>query len=75
MTNKNILGFGKDVNSTAQPIGVAGEENNKLITLSLDNLVLFQKILEELKKFNMNLAIMTGNSISKIEAENYKSKI
>jgi len=44
MTNKNILGFGKDVNSTAQPIGVAGEENNKLITLSLDNLVLFQKI-------------------------------
>ncbi|KKL63485.1 hypothetical protein LCGC14_2174640 [marine sediment metagenome] len=75
MAKRNVLGFGKDNSSVVQPVGITGEENNKLITISMDDVILFQKILKELKKFNMNLSIMTGNYVSKIEVENYKSKL
>jgi len=75
MANKNVLGFGKDNDSNAQPIGISGEENNELITMSLDNLVLFQKILNELKKFNMHLNTITGSKMTYKDAESYKNHI
>ena len=75
MSNKDILSFGKDINSTAQPISVAGEENNELRTISLDNLVLFQKILRELKKFNMHLEVITNTKLTYKDAESYKKTI
>jgi hypothetical protein len=64
MSIKNVLGFGKDNDSTAKPIGITGEENNELITISMDDLVLFQKILTELKKFNTQLEIITNTKLT-----------
>jgi len=72
MTNKDILGFGKDVNDLAQPLGISGEENNKLRTMSLENMILLQKILKELKKFNMHLDTITNTKLTYKDAESYK---
>ena len=69
---KNVVGFGKDNESTAQPIGIAGEENNELKIMSLENADLFQKILIELKKFNMHLETITKTELTQDDAETYK---
>jgi len=75
MTNKNILSFGKDNDSLAQPIGISGEENNKLLTYSIEEIMLFQKIFTELKKFNMQLDIITNTKLTYKDAESYKRRI
>jgi len=75
MTNKNILGFGKDKDSFAKPIGIAGEKNNKLITISLEEMVLLQKILKEFKKFNINLETITNTKLEKADIDSYKTKL
>ena len=75
MANKDILGFGKDTTSTAKPIGIAGEENKELITISIEEMMLFQKILRELKKFNEQLEIMTATKLTEADAHNYRDKL
>ncbi len=75
MTIESVLGFGKDNNSIAQPIGIAGEENDKLKVMSLDNIDLYQKILTELKKFNIYLEIITNTKLSYNDAESYRNRI
>ena len=75
MANKDILSFGKDNDSLAQPIGISGDENNKLLTYSLEEIMLFQKILTELKKFNMHLDTITNSKITYKDAESYKRRI
>jgi len=75
MANKNIIGFGKNNDSTAQPIGIAGNENNKLITISIEEIMLFQKILKELKKFNMHLDTITNSKLTYKDAESYKRRM
>jgi len=75
MSNKNILGFGKDNDSTAKPIGIAGNENNELKTMSLESMVLYQKILLELKKFNMHLDTITNSKVTYKDAESYKRRM
>jgi len=75
MTNKDILGFGKDTTDNAQPIGIAGEENNEVLTYSIEEMILFQKILKELKKFNEQLEIMTNTKLSNADAHAYKDKL
>lgn len=75
MKNKNVLIFGKDQNSTAQPIELTGSENNVLKIMSIKRYDLFKKILKELKKFNMQMALITNNEISKIETEEYKKAL
>jgi len=72
MTNKNVLGFGKDKDSNAKPIGIAGEENNEITTISLDSIVLYQKILKELKKFNIYLETMTNTKLTYKDVETNK---
>ena len=74
MANKDILSFGKDNDSLAQPIGISGDENNKLLTYSLEEIMLFQKILTELKKFNMHLDTITNSKITYKDAESYKRR-
>lgn len=59
MANKDILGFGKDLNDIAQPIGITGTENNQLLTYSIEDVMLCQKILKELKIMNLHLSLMT----------------
>ncbi len=75
MTIENVLGFGKDNDSTAQPIGIAGEENDELKVMSLENIDLYQKILKELKKFNIYLEIITNTKLTYNDAESYKQRI
>lgn len=75
MENKDILGFGKDNDSIAQPIGISGEENNELVTLSLDELELFQSILKELKKFNIQLESITNTKLTRQDAQSYKDQL
>jgi len=72
---KNVLGFGKDTDSEAQPIGVAGEGNNELIVFSIEQMILFPKILRELKKLNEQLEIMTANRLTTQDAHNYRDKL
>ena len=74
MTNKDVLGFGKGVDSTAKPIGIAGEENNELLTISIEEMMLFQKILRELKKFNLQLEMMTNTKLHEQDARGYRDK-
>jgi len=74
MTNKNILGFGTDKSSSAKPIGITGNENNELKTISLEDTVLYQKILQELKKFNMYLENITNTKLTYKDAESYKKE-
>ena len=75
MTTENVLGFGKDNNSVAQPIGIAGEENDELKVISLENIDLYQKILKELKKFNIYLETITNTKLTYNDAESYKQRI
>ncbi len=75
MTIENVLGFGKDNNSVTQPIGIAGEENDELKIMSLENIDLYQKILKELKKFNIYLEIITNTKLTYNDAESYKQRI
>jgi len=75
MANQNKLGFGKDNDSTAQPIGISGRENNELKVLSLKSKVTLVNIFKELKKFNMQLALINGAEIPKEEVDSYKSKL
>ncbi len=75
MTVENVLGFGKDNNSTAQPIRISGEENDELKIMSLENIDLYQKILKELKKFNIYLEIITNTKLTYNDAESYKQRI
>ena len=72
---KNVLGFGKDTDSEAQPIGVAGEENNELIIFSIEQMILFPKILKQLKKLNEQLEIMTGTKLTTQDAHAYRDKL
>ena len=58
-----ILIFGKDPNSTAQPTGITGEENDELKTISIERSSLLNDILDELIKANIQMSIMTGNTI------------
>ena len=74
MVNKNILGFGTDRTSNAKPIGIAGEENNELITISVEEMMLFQKILKELVKFNIQLEAMTNTKLHEQDARGYRDK-
>ena len=69
MANKSILGFGKDLDSLAQALGITGDENNELKIKSIEELVLYQKILLELKKFNIYLTLLNDEEISGIEVE------
>ena len=75
MSNQNKLGFGKDVDGNAQPIGITGEENNEIIVLSIEQMVLFSKILKELKKFNEQLEIMTNTKLTMKDAHSYRDKL
>lgn len=75
MANKNVLGFGKDNDSTARPIGIASEENNELLVFSLEEAIIFQKILKELKKFNEQFEIMTATKLTTQDAHAYRDKL
>jgi len=75
MVNKSILGFGKDIENSAKPIGIAGSENNELIVFSIEQLVLLPKILKELKKFNEQLEIITETNLTTADAHAYKDKL
>ena len=75
MSNKNILGFGKDNDSLAKTISITGINNNEVKTISIDELILYKKILKELKKFNMYLSILNNEEIKKIEVEDYIQKL
>jgi len=75
MANKDILGFGKDKDSNAKPLGIEGEENNELKIMSLEGKDLFQKILKELKKFNMYLDTITNTKLTYKDAKSYRDKI
>ena len=75
MSIENVLGFGKDNNSIAQSIGISGEGNDELKVMSLENIDLYQKILKELKKFNIYLETITNTKLTYNDAENYKQRI
>ena len=75
MTIKNALGFGENVDSNASAIGIAGEKNRKLQTISMENMSLFQNILKELKKFNIQLEIITQTKLTDKDARNYRKRI
>lgn len=73
--NKHVLGFGKDFEDEAQPIGIAGEEKNELVTLSLAEIEIFQGILKELKKFNIQLESITNTKLTRKDAISYKGQL
>ena len=75
MSNQNKLGFGKDNEDTAQPIGISGSDNNELRVLSLKSKISLINIFKELKKFNMQLALINGAEIPKEEVDEYKNKL
>ncbi len=60
---KGILIYGKDYNDEAQPIGIAGEEKNAVLTQDLNTECLLEDILIELIKANIQMSIMTGNEV------------
>ncbi|MCK5763376.1 MAG: hypothetical protein KAH05_04585 [Clostridiales bacterium] len=59
---KGVILYGKDINNTAQPIGIAGEESNKVQTIDLDIELLLEDIYLELIKANIQMSIITGNN-------------
>ena len=65
MANINTLGFGKNVNSEATPIGVSGVNKNELKTISIETYNKYTNILKELKKLSLYLSILTDNYIRK----------
>ncbi len=72
MTDNNILGLGKDQNNINTPIGIAGENNNELKIKSMDNINLYYKILKEIKKFNIQLEIVTNMKLTNEDVEYHK---
>ncbi|KKL63484.1 hypothetical protein LCGC14_2174630 [marine sediment metagenome] len=58
-----ILLHGKDPDNAAQPVGISGEENNKVQIMNLDIEKLLEDIYIELIKANIQMAIITGNEI------------
>lgn len=60
---KGVLIYGKDYDDEAQPIGIAGEEKNAVLTTDLNVECLLEDILIELIKSNIQMSIMTGNEI------------
>ena len=72
--NKHILGYGQNDENKAKPLGITGEENNKLITISLEEYELFKNILKELKKFNIQLEFITNTKLTKKDAESHQYK-
>lgn len=60
---KGIIIYGKDYNDKAQPIGIAGEEKNAVITTDINVECLLEDILIELIKANIQMSIVTGNEI------------
>ena len=75
MTNKNVLGFGKDTESIAKPIGITGEENDEIRVLSIESRDLYEKILNELKKFNINLETITNTKLTQADVMSYKQTL
>ena len=75
MTNKNILGFGKDNDDLARVLGISGVGNNELKILSLRSKITLLNIYKELKKFNVQLALINDYEISKPEVDAYKNKM
>jgi hypothetical protein len=75
MANKDILGLGKDADDVAKAIGISGTEGDKIIVSSLDNSLIYNKILIELKKFNMNFETMTGVRVTNADINSYISKL
>lgn len=73
--NKNVLGFGKNNNDIVQPIGISGVENDKIKTMSLKSQKVLINIFKELKKFNVQLALINNCEISKAEIDLYKKKL
>ncbi len=73
--NKHVLGFGKDYDDEAQPIGIQGEEKNELVTLSLTEIEKFQQILKELKKFNIQLESITNVKLTRKDAISHKGRL
>jgi len=74
MQNKNVLIFGKDQENVAQPIEMTGAEGRELKIMS-NKLHLFTNILNELKKFNMQLSLINDYEIPQAEVDAYKKKI
>ena len=71
----NYLGLGKDPDSTAQPIGISGEENDEIKILTINKIELFGKILKEYKKFNMQLETITGVNLTQKDVESYRKTL
>ena len=64
---EGVLLYGKDNDSTSQPIGISGEENNEVLVMDLDISTLLEDIYIELIKANIQMAIITGNEIGNRE--------
>ena len=64
-----ILLHGKDPDGLAQPVGIAGEENNEVQTTDIDTRVLLESIYIELIKANIQMSIITGNEIENADVE------
>ncbi len=75
MSNKNVLIFGTDLNSEAQPFGVTGAENNRLKIKSIKKLELYYKIIKELQKLNQYVELLTDNVVTNQEVEDYKQNL
>ena len=73
-TFRDLIGFGKDNSYSAKPIGISGEENDELIVISVEEMMLFQKILRELVKFNLQLEMMTNTKLHEQDARGYRDK-
>lgn len=75
MTNKDVLIFGKNNENISQPVSITGAENNQVKVISLEDFDLYGKILKELKKFNINMAGLTGTYFTKADVESYKKRL
>ncbi len=58
-----ILLHGKDSNNTARPVGISGEENDKVEIIDLDTETILEDIYLELIKANIQMSIITGDHI------------
>ena len=64
-----ILLHGKDLDSTAQPITIAGGHNDAVLTSNAEVECLLGHILEELMKANLQMSIITGEWVQNTEVE------
>ena len=74
MQNKNVLVFGKNQENEAKPFELTGPDGKEL-KITSNKLYLFTNILKELKKFNMQLALMNNYEVSQAEVDAYRKKI